>query len=250
MKAIFAALFVGWLVNLSAFGQEKVAEATDPFVANPEASTPKIISVQLEYIEMSHKDLTRLLMEHKLKSSDATALRMKVQEMVEKDGAKVMETQLITARSNQKATAESLSEYIYPTEYDPPGEIMMKYLAESGRLPFNSATASSFETRNLGSSFEVEPSLDESGLLSVRFFSKYTWHSGDVIWHESKDPAGNIYKTSMPNFYSISVDASVDVVSGQYFLAGVVSPKDASGQVDTERKVMAFLKCDALSVVP
>lgn len=42
-------------------------------------NAPKLIRVQVEFIEMAHKDLTRLMMDDKSETADATALRMKVQ---------------------------------------------------------------------------------------------------------------------------------------------------------------------------
>ena len=51
-------------------------------------------------------------------SADATELRKQVQDMVSKNEAKVLETQITVARSGRKATSESIHEFIYPTEYE------------------------------------------------------------------------------------------------------------------------------------
>lgn len=247
MKVIFAVLFVGWSVSVSAFGQVKNAESIDSKVSNS-----KNISVQLEYIEMSHKDLTRLLMDHKPMSSDATALRMKVQEMVEKDTARVMETKMVVNRSGQKSTTESIREFIYPIDYNPsytPSAEDLPEPQDKPVVPFGIPSAT--ETRNTGSTFEVETFLGQDNkIIEVRIVSQQVWHTGDNIWCELKDKLGNVFKNTTQDFYKIGIDTSVTVVSGQYFLLAVVSPKDVMGKVDTERKVMAFLKCDALSVVP
>jgi hypothetical protein len=246
MKVIFAALFFGWMMGLSAFGQEKNAK-----VADPDTSPLKNVSVQLEYIDVPHKDLTRLLMEHKPTTSDATALRMKVQEMVEKDTAKVMETKIMTVRYGQKASNESHNELCYPIDFDPPGHDFVMPAPEKDGFRFTNAMPTAWETRNIGSSLEVEANLaGNSKLVDVRINANYTWHTSDSILYESKDSFGNIYKTTSPNIYKLGIETSATVVTGQYFLAGVVSPKDAKGQVDSERKIMLFLKCDALSVVP
>jgi hypothetical protein len=252
MKVIFAALFVGWLVSLSAFGQEKEAKIPDPFAAASKDSTPKNISVQLELIEMSHKDLTRLLMEHKFKSADASALRMKVQEMVEKDLAKVMETKMVTNRSGQISNTESIREFVYPVDYD----LSPTPSVEGSTDPLNHPVTpfgipNCYETRNTGSTFEVVTNLGEDNkIIDVKIVSQQVWHTGENIWCELKDKIGNVYKNTSQDFYKIGIDTSVTVVSGQYFLLGVVSPKDAKGKLDSERKVMAFLKCDVLSVAP
>ena len=252
MKVIFGSLVVVWLVIINAIGQEKEIKIADPFAAASKASTPKNISVQLEYIEMSHKDLTRLLMEHKPTTSDATALRLKVQEMVDKDLAKVMETQMVSSRSGQKSSSESIKEFVYPIEYNfsyTPSAENLPEPQDKPVVPFG--IPSSYETRNTGSTFEVEPYLSEDHkFIDVRIFSHCVWLTGENIWCELKDNLGNVFKNITPDFYVIKVDTSMTVVSGQYFLAGILSPKDAKGQLDPERKVMAFLKCDALTVVP
>lgn len=252
MKVIFATLFVGWLVSLSAFGQEKEAKVADPFTAGAKDGAPKNISVQLEYIEMTHKDLTRLLMEYKPTSSDATALRVKVQEMVDKDLAKVMETKMVINRSGQKSSTESIKEFVYPVDYDLSPTPRIEGSTETQERPVAPfGIPNAYETRNTGSTFEVETHLGQDNkIIDVRIVSQQVWHTGENIWCELKDKLGNVYKNTSQDFYKIGIDTSVTVVSGQYFLLGVVSPKDAKGKVDSERKVMAFLKCDVLSVTP
>jgi len=253
MKVMFSALFVGWLVSLAALGQEKEPKLPDPFAAASKDNAPKNISVQLELIEMTHKDLTRLLMEHKPKSSDATSLRMKVQEMVDKNVAKIIETQMVVSKVGLKTSSASKQETIYPTDYQfsENKEKADKEFKSTDGIPVCFGNPTAFETRNVGISFEVEAYISENDkFIDVRFLSNFVWQSENTILREGKDQLGNPFKVTMPNFYVIDIDTSVSVVSGQFFLAGVVSPKDAKGQLDSEKKVMAFLKCDALSVVP
>jgi hypothetical protein len=178
MKVIFATLFVGWLVSLSAFGQEKESNVADPFAAGSKDSALKNISVQLEYIEMSHKDLTRLLMERKPTSSDATALRMKVQEMVDKNVAKVMETKLVTSISGLKTSTLSKREAIYQTEFQffGNGNNDTKEMKPADGLPVGSGNPVAFETRQVGISFQVEPTICENDkFIDVRFRSDFVW---------------------------------------------------------------------------
>ncbi|MBG7607708.1 MAG: hypothetical protein IZT59_06755 [Verrucomicrobia bacterium] len=52
----------------------------------------------------------------------------------------------------------------------------------------------------------------------------------------------------MPDFYIIQINAGISCVSGQYTLISVVSPKNTKGEVNSERKVMIFVKCDAMEV--
>ena len=72
-------------------------------------------------------------------------------------------------KRGQKATTESLHEFIYPTEFESasgskPDEKPKAPPATS--FPCNPATPTAFDTRNVGSNLEVEPTLSENGILA------------------------------------------------------------------------------------
>lgn len=231
---------------------------TDPF--DPDVSAPKLVQVQVEYLELSHTALTKLLFLATPQSADATALRKQLQEMVATNDAKVLETQLLVAKSGQKATTESLHEFMYPTEYVPPmipnAQTKEGEQKETGKIETiasafcsGNATPSAFETRSLGSTLEIEPTIGESDtLIDLRFVPELVWHTGDTIWHEGKDVSGNPFKVSLPDIYTMRVNTSITCIKGQYMLVTVQSPKDAKGEPDMTRKVMVFVKCNILSV--
>ncbi len=226
----------------------------DPF--DPDIHAPKQVQVQVEFVELPHEVLTTLLFLAKPKSADATHLRQQVQDMVAKKEAKVLETQIVVARSGQKATTEAIHEFMYPTEYQPPtlpkedGSSKSAIprpadIAPSGGV----ATPTAFETRNLGGTLEIEPTIDETDkLIDLRFVPELTWHCGNTVWQEGKDSAGNSFKYQMPNFYRLRLNTALTCLNGQYNFAAAVSPKDAKGEVDMTRKVMIFVKCDILVV--
>lgn len=226
------------------------ATAVDPF--DPDAQAPKMIQVQVEYIELSHDLLTKLLFLAEPKSADATPLRKQLQELVAKNEAKVLETQIVVCKSNQKATTESLHEFIYPTEYIPPSGGKPDDKPKDPPLasfPYNPATPTAFDTRNVGSNLEVEPTLSEGDkIIDVRLVPEILWHTGDRIWQEAKDTLGNVSKVQMPDFYVIRTTTAVTCIGGQYTLISVQSPKDTKGDTDMTRKVVVLLKCDVLSV--
>ena len=264
MKSIFALPVIGWLAVLPVQAQDvppafETKENTeeeaeyDPF--DPMIDAPKMIRVQVEHIELSHKDLTRLMREEVAETSDAKALRMKVQALVEKDEAKVIDTQIVMGRSGQKQTTESRQEFIYPTEYEPmnclpPVEGEETKLPESPAFPlFGSPT--SFETRHVGSSLETEPTIGENDrIIDLRLLPELIWHTGNTVWNERKDELGNVYKVSMPDFYTLSMSTSISCISGQYVMAGVHSPKNGEGKPNPDRKIMVFVKCDIIAAIP
>ena len=215
---------------------------------------PKIVQVQVEFVEMSHEALTKLLFMAKPGSANATKLRQQVQDMVAKNEAKVLETQIVCARSGQKATTEAIHEFIYPCEADVPmmptpvdgGKSPTKVPLPTNVLPF---IPSSFETRNVGSTIEIEPTIDEEGdLIDLRFIPELVWHSGNTTWLEHKDGMGNVNKIETPDFCTLRINTQLTCKDGQYMLAGTLSPKDSKGEIDLTRKVMIFVKCDILTV--
>lgn len=107
------------------------------------------------------------------------------------------------------------------------------------------------EIRNVRSTLEIEPTLDaDESMIDLRFLPEFIWHTGDRAWNERKDELGNVTKVTMPDFYKISVNTSITCITGQYVMVGVVSPKDEAGEVDMERKVMVFVKCKVLPIIP
>ena len=226
------------------------SDSYDPF--DPDIHAPKQVQVQVEFVEMPHEVLTTLLFLAKPKSADATNLRQQVQELVAKKEAKVLETQIVVARSGQKATTEAIHEFIYPTEFSPPTQADKDKKAAEATFfpgPGNPATPTAFETRNVGCTLEVEPTIGEDNkTIDLRFVPELIWHSGNTVWQEGKDSAGNSFKISLPDFNTLRINTALTCLSGQYNFAATVSPKDAKGEVDMTRKVMIFVKCDVLSV--
>ena len=203
---------------------------------------------------MAHETLTKLLFLVKPASADATHLRQQVQEMVAKNEAKVLETQLVVCKPSQKATAEAIHELIYPSEYEPT-DCFPSAVGTPAQPPPQPApqllpsTPSCWDVRIVGSTLEGEPSISEGEqVIDLRFVPELIWHTGNTTWAEFKDPLGNVIKAAEPDFYTLRLNTSVFCINGQYCLAGVLSPKDAKGEVDYTRKVLVFVKCDILIV--
>jgi hypothetical protein len=226
-------------------------EAPDPF--DPDESSTKLIQVQVESIELSHEALTKLLFLAKPPSADATGLRKQLQEMVSRNEATVLETQIVVARSGQKSTSESIHEFSYPTEFE--AVAMEKKAAENvqetvtSSFPANPGMPCAFETRNLGSTLEIEPTLGEDDqIIDLRLVPELVWHTGNTVWQEVKDSLGNMTKFQMPDIYTMRINTAITCIRGQYTFVAAQSPKDANGNVDMTRKVMVFVKCDVLPV--
>lgn len=211
---------------------------------------PKQVRVQVEFIDLSHDALTDLLFGIRPDGSDATKLRGRVRDLVKRKEAKVLETQIVVARSGQKATGESIHEFIYPTEYevampqDPKAEEKGNQTACS---PLASPTA--FETRNVGSTLEIEATIGaDASVVDLRFVPELVWHTGETVWAERRGPEGNVQRIQMPDFYTARLNTALACIDGQYTFAGALSPRNERGESDVSRKLMIFVKCDVIEV--
>ena len=230
----------------------------------------KQMRIQVEWIELSHTDFTKLMEEYNstdsnaLNSSNDGPLRAKLKKMIEEDDAEIIDTIIVMARSGQRAKVESIIEVIYPTAYE---RSTSEKAADNkkGRLAKASdnedrssktgersdilPVATSYETRNVGTTLEVDPVLgadDRTVDLSL---------SPEIIYHVGHEEYG-FYKegesevgAKVPLFYTMKLTAQVSMIVGEYLFAGVQSPFDMeSMKADRDRKVMIFLKADLLYV--
>lgn len=216
---------------------------------------PKQIRVQVEFIDVPHEQLTELLFGEKPPANDVE-MRKRVAELIKEGEASIMETMVCTARSGQKATSESIQEFIYPTEYEP-AELPNNSggddkndteTAKVTRRDFATGpTPTAFETRNLGSTLEIEPILGiDNKIIDLRFIPEIVYHVGNEVWAEWKGHYGNS-PVQMPKIYKLSVNTNLTLITGRPILAAALSPKDEQGKPDFTRKLMVFVRADVLT---
>jgi len=74
-------------------------------------------------------------------------------------GTDVMVNPSIVSRSGERSKIEIIREFIYPTEYEPPELPNTVGTGTGGVFPVTPATPTAFETRNVGVTLEVEPTV-------------------------------------------------------------------------------------------
>lgn len=250
------------LATLPALSQNDDPFAVDEEIRNAERkptraelyqALPKLIQVQVEWIRLDHETVTDLMLFRKPKG-DSTDLRREVQELVNKGKAEIVETAVCLARPGQKATVESIREKIYPTEYEPaevPNEIEIGGNVDSKALSqlVTPPTPTAFETRNVGTTLEIEPNIGADGrIIDIRFSPEIVVDTGEFIWQSGKDSLGNENTIQMPLFYSLRMSTGLTMRDGQYRFAGLLTPPGEDGEADRKRKVMMFLKCDVVAI--
>ncbi|MFC4992168.1 hypothetical protein [Rubritalea tangerina] len=227
-------------------------DSFDPTGHNTEAHLPKIIRTQVEYIVIPTSLATQLMYGPK-KAANDSALRLQLQKLLDDKKATMLDSQMVTCRSGEKATTESVRELIYPTEYEPaevPKEVHIdgKNVTAAKEKLITPPTPTAFETRNIGSTLELEPTLSDNGIIiELRFAPEITYHVEDNVLAEFRDERG-IADIKVPTIYTLRINTGMTLESGKYHLAAMLSPKTDKGFTDSSKKVFVFVKSDALTV--
>jgi hypothetical protein len=194
----------------------------------------------------------------------------------EAGGAGLEELQMVRTRSGQRAKVEAIVEKIYPTAFLPPfkpaepaREMVANPEYKPGASPANEKAKASapsafvappvtggargnplpypvpagFETRNVGSTFEVEPTMSADGkIIDVTVAPELV----RFIGNDSYTPDQSI---AQPKFQTQKITTSFTARSGQPFLVGTQSPSHLSGVegANTEKVVwLSFVTVEAV----
>lgn len=218
---------------------------------------PPQVQVTLEFIEVSQTDATQLLYKDKL-GKDGAKLRAALQTMLDSQKAGMLETMMMVSKSGNKATTESIREVIYPTEYEPisfigcggGGPTAEERQAAAEKNPRACPPLpTAFETRNTGSTLEIEPTVgyDES-IIDLRLVPEIVFEAGSRKWNVHKDELGNESAVEMPYFYTIRTNSALMLEDGLPQLFSVLTPKSADGVQDRTRKVLVIVTADVVTL--
>lgn len=218
-------------------------------------NAPMMVQVTVEFIEVPQAEVTRLLHKEKL-GKDGSKLREELQKSVDAQKANLYETMMVTGRSGQKSTAESIREVIYPTEYEP-GCAGLGDSSDKEKTPQEKAfkaamqavTPTAFETRNTGSTLEIEPTIGaDNTTIDLRLVPEIVFDTGIKKWNVRKDELGNESWIEMPLFYSVKSNTSLTLADGMPQLLSVLTPKGADGTPDASRKMLVIVTADIVKV--
>lgn len=164
--------------------------------------------------------------------------------LAQKKGTDLMTAPSITARSGQKATIEVIREFIYPTEYEPPelpegGGAIATGVGAAPSMIATPATPTAFETKNLGVTLEIEPTIGENDfVIDIRFIPEIVEFEGFInygspILSPGTDIAGNPVSSvitenriEMPVFSKRSVNTSLTIYDGYTVAVGGLMRED------------------------
>ncbi|GAA5130848.1 hypothetical protein JIN84_05255 [Luteolibacter yonseiensis] len=213
-------LLAGVLATTILHAQEKPA---DPFRENntgenvaPEKSGPTNISICWETFSLPMATAAQLQREQ----LPDFELYARLVSAVEKQTARQEAFTLLRAKSGQKAVSESISEDIYPTEYEPP-------------VDSDPATPVAFETRNAGMTLEIEPILGkEDKILDLRLAPEVVTQVRRSAWGQGTAT------TQMPVFETQRTNTTAILRMDQPYLVSTINrPPNSEADPDAANRV-------------
>ena len=212
-------------------------------------ATPKLLHIYSEIIEISSIEYAELMTDP-MTNTNQTALRNKLIQQVEAGEAKLFSNQSITTRSRERATIESIKEFIYETEYEPGESIPSTNNTTATNLGFQMVlppTPTAFEVRNLGTIIEVEPfNTKTPGVIDIIFRPEIAKHIGYNILSEWNTELAKV-NVQMPSIYTMRLETSFTAYDNQFTLVATYSP-ETNGVTDESRKLLHFAKTSILKV--
>ncbi|MEM1442890.1 MAG: hypothetical protein AAGF67_11150, partial [Verrucomicrobiota bacterium] len=230
--------------------EEKILTATTSIQAHRqlenyfsvlEENAEKQIHVLVEYIEVNHLDFSDWLLENRL-SGDGTPLREEVQKWARAGEASILESVIVTARSGQRAKVESISEHIYPTEYDPPEIPNELTQAKDSDTPVTGVTPTAFETRNVGVTVEVDPVIGaDDTTIDLNLAPEIVKLEGHTTW--ANDEHHEESQVRLPTFYTMKTTTQVTLLDGEYAFLSTLRPLEPA-EKGRDALVLLFVRAD------
>lgn len=177
-------------------------------------------------------------------AGDPEAVHAAVMEQVRGEKAKLERILSCVTRSGLRAVAREDEEYRFGTECNPPQEELERTVngkvnvIRTGKVIPPAWTA--MQTRPLGWSMEVDPVLNETGIVNLSLALERTVLLSCLRgheWLESRDP-------QMPLYESRKITTSLSTALGKHSLMGTFSPPhdtNVNNQKDDGRIWLAFL---------
>jgi len=149
----------------------------------------------------------------------------------------------VTTKSGQRASAESVQEHIYATEFDP----AQGRKPHSPPVPATSSgvdvpTPTAFEMKPAGLRFEVDPVVGPDGkTVDLNLAPELVRYFGEEPTVKLPTEGGERTVMTKPRFYSMKIQSAVAVSDGGSALLGVLLPPNEDGEADGTQRVLVFV---------
>lgn len=221
-------------VRLIFFRNDPVADA--PAADDP---LPEDYLLSMRLIQVGQRQLSDWLQGRELGSA-AKELNEALEEWNEDGGVEVVRTMSGAGRTGATTLIEDVNEVIYPTEWVP-GRRTTSEDGKDSRLEF--ATATSFETRNVGAFLTSRIEPDPGGPL-LKLEMVRVIHSGFTVHHRTLRDGEWVADMTMPRFSTNRWGTTLRLKRGEWMLVGSGAAFKEKGDIDHDHLVLAFVKVE------
>ena len=210
-------------------------------------SSEKNILLYAEWIETDINLFSDWLSENHITSA-GESLREQAAKWIGEGKAEIINSASVVARSGQRAKVESVDQYTYATEFDPaeiPNDLTLENGAETPITPFNPAA---LETRNLGTTFEVDPVLGND-MMTIDLNLAPEIVELDEIIQWPPQQTDERFQAHLPVFYTQKATTQITTLDGIPALVATTRPLKAANPKRKQPIVLLFVRPDVSSTM-
>ena len=226
----------------------------DPFADPPANPAPKVdgnppIRLRLETWEAPALEVARKS-DEVVTTAELAALREQCLSGTE--GISLVMSSVVSTTTPSKVLAESITERIYPTEYEPP-ELPCAPTTPTPKEPpanfremvreaLQGTTPTSFETRNTGTTIEAEaflvPDTDKTWELAIAV--------DDVRFLGNESFGAKELNLTMPAFSSFRTSGKLRIKEGEWQILSVLEPPRGLDSKSSDKRWVTLVRIDPL----
>ena len=209
------------------------------------ANGVKQVTVLAEWIETDTATASTLLAQHPA-FADSTTLREAMEPMLTDGRASLLESAALPIRAGQRSKIESIIEFAYPTEFDPPQVVGMMLPTPKPVPPHQPRTnmtpvcLQSFVFRNLGTTMEMEATVGAGGdIIDLNCAPELIFNTGFDSFGQGSS------ESKQPRFQSLRTACQLLVPPGAPSMIAAFDAPVTDGKAQPHarpRKVLLFIR--------
>lgn len=272
---VFDAGKVAWLARFDPLPEERkrmamsrLIFARGEVVAKPEKTKamPEEFMTSVYTVKIAHKDFSDWVQSRKPSATIQSGWQF-VEALRQNGKAEVVDSGTIRCRNSKANIFENISEYIYPTEWEPVNRktVLDKWEERKNQMvdgkkvdgvaSYTSLKTESvpglagasipmaFETRNTGRTYEIVVVPDESGAMLQLILERVTW-VGQSVHRRVEDEGKWVPDVTNPLFSTSRINTTTRMTPGVWQLVGAGVNYNEDGKVDREHCLLMFVKVE------
>jgi len=209
--------------------------------------TPQNLQITADFLQVDPAAAVELTVGAKA-PANATECRAALLKLLSDTKVTSLASVSLTTKSGQRATAESVQELVYPTEFNPAeGRGSHSPLVPATQSGVDIPTPTAFEMKPVGARVEVDPVVSADGkIIDLNIAPELTRHYGYIPQQKLKTADGEQPTIESPKIYSMKTATAISLTDGGSGLAAVLHPPDEEGNADSTKRVLIFISVRVL----